>query len=159
VRKWIDESLNFRQSYILELEKRHGALKGLRVLVDTLAFMTEQEDLLVLSPLAEFAAIPVHGFSPHLECICRVQVCDSPQDMSLASAISAAAYGEPGHGEERAMIFQNMKELSNHFGARHLLECDLTATSFKSALNHRPGYTVMATHTMRVRSIELLLCP
>jgi hypothetical protein len=34
------------------------------------------------------------------------QVCNSPQDMSLASAIFAAAYEEPGHGEEKAMIFQ-----------------------------------------------------
>jgi len=70
--------------------------------------------------------------------------------MSLALAIFAAAYEEPGHGEERAMIFQNIEELNNHFDARHLLGCDLTATNFKSALNHRPGYTIIATHTMRV---------
>lgn len=98
-----------------ELEKRHGALKYLRVLIEALAFMTEPEDLLVLSPPAEFATIPVHGisigiggpimiernsvvyassFSPYLECVCRVQVCDRSQDMSLASAIFAAAYEE-----------------------------------------------------------------
>lgn len=112
-------------------------MKYLRVLIEELAFMTEPEDLLV-SPPAEFATIPVYGisigiggptmiernsvvyastFSPYLECVCKVQVCDRSQDMSLASAIFAAAYEEPGHGKRKS------NDLLEHEGIQQPLRC------------------------------------
>jgi hypothetical protein len=41
-------------------------------------------------------------------------------------------------GEARAMIFDDMKELSKSFGATHLLGHNLTAPNFKSALESSP---------------------
>lgn len=158
IQAWIDNNLVFPQGATKPLESERP-LKELTVLVEALAFMSKPEDLLVLSPPAELAAVPLHAiplglgepvliqrnpvvyassFSLYLECLRRVEPRNSLPDKPLSGAVFAAAYEEPDRREERQLIFEQMEQLGNEFDARQILGHKLTATSFKEALGSSP---------------------
>ncbi|KAJ6084418.1 hypothetical protein N7486_011218 [Penicillium sp. IBT 16267x] len=159
VRDWIDRNLVFPTDSTAELEE-FSPLNQLIPLVQALSFMSQPEDLLVLSPPAELSAIPIHAirldidkptliernpvvytpsFSVYLECLRRVNagVGDIP-DAPLSGAVFAASYEEPHRREERDLIFQQIETLGNSFGARHIVGSELTAPTFKAVLQSAP---------------------
>ncbi|KAI0099040.1 CHAT domain-containing protein [Nemania sp. FL0031] len=155
VEQWLNDAFIYPEMSEPPLSRKTGnrLLKKMNGLIDGLAELTSDEDLLVLSPPGILKNIPLHalfvGKSPLIErnlivyastvsifrqIILRTQSSKALSDVEpngLASSTSFfAVYEEPDQEEEREAIFNHVRQLSTTFPGRVFLGPQGTKSRF-----------------------------
>jgi CHAT domain-containing protein len=151
--KWIAKYLQFPNDREKPLEKEPRAIRKLEGLLDGLAKICKPGDLVILTPPAQFASIPIHAipmervawiernpiiysssFSLYRECL----KCGRVKSPVLSNAVLTAAYEEPGYEAERKDILKHVEATAGMLGGQTILGTELTSTAFRKVLTSAP---------------------
>ena len=153
VKNWISIYLQFPKDRMNALEQDSKAAWYLARLLTDLDKICKSGDLVILTPSAELASLPIHAiplngipwieqnqiiysssFSLYRECLSRSRrMCSD-----LVNSVFTAAYEDAGHEEERENIINEVKNLAKSVGGRVIVGSDLTNQSMHTALISSP---------------------
>jgi len=156
VKDWVKKAFDYPEMADPPLSKKTGNrfLQKMNVLLDGLSAMTQENDLLILSPSGVLNNVPLHAlFIDGKPLIQRNLIVYSSSIATLRQCLSRmnpevglerrksktgdtakffAVYEEPSQGQERSLIFSHIKDLASGFTGTVLLGPDVTKSKFLS---------------------------
>ena len=151
--RWIAKYLRFPHGLKCPLEIKPKAIWLLQYLLAGLETICNPGDLVILTPPARFAALPIHAicmdgkawiernpiiysssFSLYRECLKRSRLTSH----SLSNPIFTSVYEEPGEDKEWGLIKEQVTASASLFGGGTILGTDLTKHAFQTALKSAP---------------------
>jgi len=156
VKDWVRKAFDYPEMADPPLSKKTGNrfLQKMNVLIDGLSTMTQENDLLVLSPSGVLNNVPLHALfidgkplvqrNPVVyssstatirQCLSRMNPEAGPDRGKTNTSDTAkffAVYEEPFQAQERSLIFSHIKDLAFGFSGTVFLGPDVTKPRFLS---------------------------